>query len=1606
MTDNAALTCCGQLGTVEGLVVIGNGKGVSNVEFNGTKQEQKGELYFTCANAGDEPDVWVGFEMDMMAMTEREVSFWYAGGSGGFGSGWVELSTDNGVTWRKPERWDLSLPTGGASKFAEFAQSLEWEENGEPAVPRNIGHLMFRVHVAKGVSSTGTGTFRMDCMQVHGKPSEVTVTDHDLVGKAPSFKAKVSDPGSGLDTSRLSFSYGNLGAVSAVTADTSKLVDGGKGAASELSWQVSSALSTDDVHQWFTNAAAGDTLLKLSVQDADDDRTDDQLQLNGPIGVLQVVDDDSEPPEIVMKSLKPRTGGVLGEWFFDSKEKANQGVASLRANGLHASELRARTGDLEPTLPHSEGSVYDGAGAGTPPGYGEWQMGWHGGNKYWYVRLETLVGTTGADGATFTVTDISFNSKVNQMKGPTACDVKLVQGVTSIDAHDKALDGTTTSLATGLSLLPSGSAWTADTVKTWKSVSIHLSNPIVLAAHSVNELQLWATGADPSGSLARWYIHDLKISGTVQYANGQSEEVTYVTDHALATGASVGNLTGSIWDESGLSEATYTMSGWAEPRALTFTAGSGTQAERMAAATTEGAGAFSVEMSEIPVTYTGLTLQDYRGTVEAWDGDADRTSGNGTVNEDRLKIEGEFGFTVIDQDVVEPTAPSGIAGNGVTLGEAPTYGTAAWNNAPWTNNPEFIVTFTPAEDTAPTADQLSGDDYAAWRTEHGLEQVDAGQAAHQLVATGIGEYRVAASTDAASLADAPAFSVAAVQGALGNYGFERYASLAPWSCVASGCGINKQKTDNVYPASEGTNSFYIQNYNTYPNAVLTQTIAWTNTDTSAAVEVSGSVDVFKVGGNAAVWVLIEVSETEDFAEVASAEIQLTTSTTSTYPIKTWMTRSFSATLPASDETNETLLRIGKNASFLRITFRCQAATAYLDNARLSVTKGTVGPAMRYEAKQGLATKHLFAVDADNDRLGDRRTGGSVAFYTAYDGTPPTPVAFIGGANHGAGASTDHVDDPTTQFDLTWTTSNVGPDDSESDEYAALPAANKRGVNSLSPWGTFRVYYRTYDPVALEAAATDAAASSTAEYLYKTLVRGPSDGWGGSGEETAFYKDASLGWKHVENGDEIEDVTAPEVGGKRQYSGWNVIGAGSQQTVRLYDLDFDQEYLVVVVGVDKAGNEGSVTATSWATNNTIKFSLTRGWHVPKADAVTALEGRVSDIGQRLTNTVVSALEWTAAGMTRNAETGEMEGEATKDYDLLQWDARNFRESPDNDWKLLQTVKTNWFVDDGGPTNRGAIRFYRASYKDRWQKAVTNATTGQVTAQTPLVSEEVYAQTAVPLRPGQNFTALHGVPYTNTLRGVFGGLDEFPGDNGESSRTWITFYPPGETEIGHDAEGHDQNVYYLNGNGIWRKQGDTATDWSDRPLDANLFTRAFSIDLPNTIPGKYVAGTNYIRHGSGAHAQTEEIPYMLWKPILQVPTNGFERVIECGNQNQKTYNTVALQLPVAVHPSQMNLRWAITNADTTVTWYGMRNGEPWEADEIFTIDPITREPGHSCYCDPSGNWKFVSGENVPWGYFKPNDILVIFSKNGGVGNTWTWTYDPAKFSPLPNRHMQAE
>ena len=146
-------------------------------------------------------------------------------------------------------------------------------------------------------------------------------------------------------------------------------------------------------------------------------------------------------------------------------------------------------------------------------------------------------------------------------------------------------------------------------------------------------------------------------------------------------------------------------------------------------------------------------------------------------------------------------------------------------------------------------------------------------------------------------------------------------------------------------------------------------------------------------------------------------------------------------------------------------------------------------------------------------------------------------------------------------------------------------------------------------------------------------------------------------------------------------------------------------------------------------------------------------------------------------------------------------------------------------------------------------------------------------------------------------------------------------------------------------------------------------------------------------------------MLWKPILRVPTNGFSQTIYGGTAAAPVFTIAALRLPVAAHPSEMNLvQWVAGTGNTATT--GMTPGEPWAADQIFTLDTVTREPGRACYCKIEGTnlvWRFAMGNGlVPAGHFKPNDVLVIMSRNGGT-NTWEWTYKPEDFYRPPHRNM---
>jgi hypothetical protein len=119
------------------------------------------------------------------------------------------------------------------------------------------------------------------------------------------------------------------------------------------------------------------------------------------------------------------------------------------------------------------------------------------------------------------------------------------------------------------------------------------------------------------------------------------------------------------------------------------------------------------------------------------------------------------------------------------------------------------------------------------------------------------------------------------------------------------------------------------------------------------------------------------------------------------------------------------------------------------------------------------------------------------------------------------------------------------------------------------------------------------------------------GWSVAGDyiytnfmQTGAYR----AWPSVRAGSVISDPSAfrDELHG--------LTNMGRSTGIRLYDLEFDQDYVVVVVGVDKAGNEGPAGASSWATNNTIKFALTRGWTMPKDEALASFPGRTT-LGQR-------------------------------------------------------------------------------------------------------------------------------------------------------------------------------------------------------------------------------------------------------------------------------------------------------------------------------------------------------------------------------------------------------
>lgn len=609
-------------------------------------------------------------------------------------------------------------------------------------------------------------------------------------------------------------------------------------------------------------------------------------------------------------------------------------------------------------------------------------------------------------------------------------------------------------------------------------------------------------------------------------------------------------------------------------------------------------------------------------------------------------------------------------------------------------------------------------------------------------------------------------------------------------------------------------------------------------------------------------------------------------------------------------------------------------------------------------EQGLVTNYLFAVDRDNNRPGDRKASSDAsdetipAFGTAYDATPPTAVPDVE-------ATTDEVGDPTTQFDVFWNPDKVnyevGPDDPTDANHPTKASADR---DILSPWRSYKIYYGTFDPN--DVPPGDPGPGFAAAFIYTNFVAtGAYTNWLSVSATNAILDPSGVGTNYL------------------------ALTNRGQARIRLFDLDFDQEYALVVVGLDRAGNEGPATPGSWATNNTIKFAVTQGTLRAFASAPTFPAAGGTNTFQPWTapGQKAAAIYWLAAGPT-NAQGGY--DQVTKDYDLIRYDAASFQESSNWTWSLSGSVRTNWFVETNAfSLPRGTLRFYRASYKDRWRR--TNVVSGL--PQRPLASEEVYALHNVVISEGRNHVGLHGEPYTNTFAGVFGtDTNVWPaGPSAAAGATRVEFYSPGTNAPVSD-------VYFFATDANWYKES-PLTKVTTNLQAPGFFNRGFSITLPTNLAARGYATTNAWTD----FTKTSTVPAMVWHPILRVPTNGFTQTVACGVQNAGTtnlmYNVLSLNLPVAAHPSALNLPTNFTR------------GAQRSADKLYTLDTTTKDvrDGKIMYCNGAGNWLFLDNTPVPTNYFKPNDVIVIVSLNGGVGNTWEWTVHPTNFYELPTRWM---
>lgn len=695
--------------------------------------------------------------------------------------------------------------------------------------------------------------------------------------------------------------------------------------------------------------------------------------------------------------------------------------------------------------------------------------------------------------STMSITNIALQHRLSSLYGPTHYYIrKYVSGVQQQEWGPFYYTGTNT--------IPVGTG-------VWYTASHDLTgtNVLTLDAGIKTEVRLHAYGCNSNYIGAMWGIYDLTFRQGAAGTNG----VTEITDAVFASGSF--QLLGETWDsDSGLASTNNATAAkrpafsLRKPDNSAFVTSQGLVFNNPVAdggATNEASGGFA---NNLPTPdYMSVVMGDYTGEIGVWDYDSDRTA-------DDLNVTADIALYVVDNDVMAPTTVGTVRVNGELVPlTPPTTGTARW-----TNNPLFMVSM-----DNPSAD-IPG---------------EAPLSVSQRAVTGVGEYRVSSnSVNSLTASNRAAFGrpypVATTNGALANYGFEMPVTNVGWTLDANS-SYRSLALGGTNDVQEGTNSLRQTS-----GGVAFQIIEFRNIENSAPVlSVSGRYRSDAAGGPT--FRIEGFAATNLVTPVATRNLSLAATVV-------WSTFSID---PAETIGNGTV-------EVLKISLLAGSGNTYWDAIRLSVDIGANKTAMRFvatEEDQGLNALHLFAVDADNNRVGDRLAAEGVPFYLAYDGTPPPPATGLRATDASDGNIFGDIDE-SSEILVQWRPGGTN---------AAQAAGWKQSDStSLSPWDSYIISY--YE--VLDTNGTPLANATTT-----TLTRAQPD-WSGVLDNYAFT---------------------------------NLV---------LSNLVFDSYYRITIQGQDQAGNIGLSTSVI---GNTDRFVVTQGLARTEMDLMVRWTGPTNETTYR-------------------------------------------------------------------------------------------------------------------------------------------------------------------------------------------------------------------------------------------------------------------------------------------------------------------------------------------------------------------------------------------------------